>query len=58
VREGVSQYRLLLLDTQDPWGKMKYRQPLYVLALIEHEGGPNPEEEFWKLLHWYAPLKV
>ena len=45
-------------DTQDPWGKMKYRQPLYVLALIEHEGGPNPEEELWKLLHWYAPLKV
>ena len=45
-------------DTRDPWGKMKYRQPLYVLALIEHEGGPNSEEEFWKLLHWYAPLKV
>lgn len=45
-------------DSRDPWDKMRYRQPLYVLALIEHENGPNPEEEFWKLLHWYAPLKV
>jgi hypothetical protein len=45
-------------DKQDPWDKMQYRQPSYILALIEHEGGHNPEEEFWKLLHWYAPLKV
>ncbi|MBM3860094.1 MAG: hypothetical protein FJ395_10630 [Verrucomicrobia bacterium] len=38
--------------------KVEYRQPIYVHALIEHELGRNPEEEFWKLLHHYAPLKV
>ena len=38
--------------------KRQYRQPLGVLVLIEHENYRNSEEEFWKLLHWYAPLKV
>ena len=26
--------------------------------MIEHENRHTPEEEFWKLLHLYAPLKV
>jgi len=38
--------------------KPRYRQPLYLHTTIEHEEGPNPEEEFWKLLHWYSPLKI
>lgn len=42
----------------DPYNKTKYRQPLYVHAIIEHENARNSEEEFWKLLHWYSPLKV
>jgi hypothetical protein len=45
-------------DTSDEWNKMQYNQPLYVLALVEHENTEHIEEEFWKLLHWYAPLKV
>ena len=49
-----------ILDTSPslPYNKIKYRQPTNVLALIEHENGPNPEEEFWKLLHFYSKLKV
>ena len=27
-------------------------------AIIEHENGDRPEEEWWKLLMWRAPLKV
>jgi hypothetical protein len=27
-------------------------------VILEHENGPYPEQEFWKLLNWYAPLKV
>lgn len=27
-------------------------------AIIEHENGPQPEKEWWKLLMWRAPLKV
>jgi len=27
-------------------------------AIIEHENGSRPEEEWWKLLMWRAPLKV
>ena len=38
--------------------KPQYDKPLYLSVTIEHENGPNPEEEFWKLLHWYSPLKV
>jgi hypothetical protein len=41
-----------------PSNKVRYKQPLHVHALIEHENGPSPEEEYWKLLHRYAPLKV
>ena len=26
--------------------------------MIEHENGLHPQEEFWKLLYLYAPLKV
>ena len=32
--------------------------PLYLHLVIEHENGRYPNEEFWKLLHWYAGLKV
>lgn len=32
--------------------------PLYLHLVIEHENGRFPNEEFWKLLHWYAGLKV
>ena len=38
--------------------KPEYKQPLYLHVTIEHENGPNPEKEFWKLLHWYSPLKI
>lgn len=32
--------------------------PHELFAIIEHENGPNVEEEMWKLLHWRCPLKV
>ena len=32
--------------------------PSEVLTIIEHENGPNVEEEMWKLIHWRSPLKV
>ena len=32
--------------------------PLYVHLMIEHENGQWPNQEFWKLLHLCAPLKV
>ncbi len=32
--------------------------PSQVHVLLEHENGPNVEEEMWKLLHWRCPLKV
>ena len=52
-------YDWAILDNSKPVGdKIDYRQPLHVLALIEHENGRNPEEEFWKLLHYYSPLKI
>jgi hypothetical protein len=40
------------------FNKPQYAQPSYVHILIEHENGRNPEEEWYKLIHWYAPLKV
>lgn len=50
---------MMILDCSNVSGnKIKYRQPLFVHALVEHENGPHPEEEFWKLLHHYTPLKV
>jgi hypothetical protein len=50
---------LMICDQTNVIGnKIKYRQPLFVHAIVEHENGPNPEEEFWKLLHHYTPLKV
>lgn len=36
----------------------RYWLPLYLHLMIEHENGPHPNSEFWKLLHWYAGLKV
>jgi hypothetical protein len=42
----------------DPYHKPQYRLPLALDVILEHENGPYPEEEFWKLLNWYAPLKV
>lgn len=27
-------------------------------VIVEHENGRKPEEEWWKLLNWRAPLKV
>ena len=42
----------------DPYHKPQYNQPLYIHIVIEHEIAPTPEEEFWKLLHWYSPLMV
>lgn len=34
------------------------RQPMGLEIIVEHENKKNKEEEFWKLMHWYAPLKV
>lgn len=42
----------------DLYHKPKNAQPLHVHILIEHENERNSEEEFWKLLHSYSPLKV
>ena len=70
VRRGLShrhEFKNIDLVAWDnvavPWNGMDlnqtaYDQPLYVHLLIEHENGPYPNEEFWKLLHLYAPLKV
>lgn len=46
------------LRVDDPYHKPQYDQPLYIQVCIEHENRPTPEEEFWKLLHFYSPLKV
>ena len=43
---------------QTDLNQWRYGLPLYVHLVIEHENGPYPNEEFWKLLHLYAPLKV
>ena len=32
--------------------------PSEVHTLIEHENGPNVQQEMWKLIHWRCPLKV
>lgn len=42
----------------DDLNKFQHGLPLYVHLLIEHENGGYPDQEFWKLLHLYAPLKV
>ena len=53
-------YDAAIFDNSDhlAYNKIRYRQPASILALIEHENGRNPEEEFWKLIHFYAQLKV
>lgn len=40
------------------WNQTRHDLPLYVHLMIEHENGPYPNQEFWKLLYQYAPLKV
>lgn len=38
--------------------ELHHSYPARLHVLIEHENGPNVEEEMWKLVHWRAPLKV
>jgi len=50
-------------NVSEPWegtdvNQTRYGLPLYVHLVIEHENASYPNEEFWKLLHLYAPLKV
>ena len=42
----------------EEWDQVRYGLPLYVHLMIEHENGFHPQQEFWKLLYLYAPLKV
>ncbi len=60
LKREFYRYDAAILDESSelPYNKIKYRQPTSVLALIEHENGPNPEGEYWKLLHFYTKLKV
>lgn len=45
-------------NSGEEWDQACYGMPLYVHLAIEHENGLHPQQEFWKLLYLYAPLKV
>lgn len=45
-------------DSGEEWDQGRYRMPLYVHLAIEHENGLHPQQEFWKFLYLYAPLKI
>lgn len=45
-------------NSGEEWDQARHGLPLYVHLMIEHENGLHPQQEFWKLLHLYAPLKV
>ena len=45
-------------NSGEEWDQARYGLPLYTHLMIEHENGPYPNQEFWKLLYLYAPLKV
>ena len=45
-------------NTDEEWDQAIHGLPLYVQLAIEHENGPHPQQEFWKLLYLYAPLKI
>lgn len=50
------------IDAMFVGGKDLYRTghcyPAELHVILEHENGPNVEEEMWKLLFWRCPLKV
>ncbi|MCR6654678.1 MAG: hypothetical protein NVV63_02455 [Opitutus sp.] len=59
IRSELCAFDLSIFDKRPiPGNKPEYRQPIHVYAVVEHENGDHPEEEFWKMVHFYAPLKV
>ena len=45
-------------NSGEEWDQARNRMPLYMHLAIEHENGLHPQQEFWKFLYLYAPLKV